>query len=91
MQQSDASNKHQSSSPECRLHFTLDPQEGAALQSILMALVYLMLANHILHTLYPDCITVAEVEVVFCNDMAPRRLLVARAQLPCLFIAVIRK
>lgn len=25
------------------------------------ALVYLMVANHVLHTLYPECITIAEV------------------------------
>lgn len=71
--------------------FSGDYGEYFGLQVDEDSLVYLMLANHILHTLYPDCITVAEVEVVFCNDMAPRRLLVARAQLPCLFIAVIRK
>lgn len=27
------------------------------------ALVYLMLANHVLHTFYPNCITVAEVNI----------------------------
>lgn len=26
------------------------------------SLTYLMLSNHILHTLYPDCITIAEVK-----------------------------
>lgn len=31
------------------------------------SLVYLMLANHILHTLYPDCITIAEVKTKFVH------------------------
>lgn len=40
--------------------FSGDYSEYFGLQVDEDALVYLMLANHILHTLYPDCITVAE-------------------------------
>uniref|UniRef100_A0AAX7VMH5 1,4-alpha-glucan branching enzyme n=1 Tax=Astatotilapia calliptera TaxID=8154 RepID=A0AAX7VMH5_ASTCA len=40
--------------------FTGDYSEYFGLQVDEDSLVYLMLANHILHTLYPDCITVAE-------------------------------
>lgn len=42
--------------------FTGDYSEYFGLQVDEDSLVYLMLANHILHTLYPDCITVAEVK-----------------------------
>uniref|UniRef100_A0A4W6C8Q5 1,4-alpha-glucan branching enzyme n=1 Tax=Lates calcarifer TaxID=8187 RepID=A0A4W6C8Q5_LATCA len=40
--------------------FSGDYSEYFGLQVDEDSLVYLMLANHILHTLYPDCITVAE-------------------------------
>ncbi|OCT93898.1 hypothetical protein XELAEV_18011569mg [Xenopus laevis] len=40
--------------------FTGDYNEYFGLQVDEESLVYLMLANHMLHTLYPDCITVAE-------------------------------
>uniref|UniRef100_A0A3Q0R0T6 1,4-alpha-glucan branching enzyme n=1 Tax=Amphilophus citrinellus TaxID=61819 RepID=A0A3Q0R0T6_AMPCI len=40
--------------------FTGDYSEYFGLQVDEDSLVYLMLANHILHALYPDCITVAE-------------------------------
>uniref|UniRef100_A0A672ZGP7 1,4-alpha-glucan branching enzyme n=1 Tax=Sphaeramia orbicularis TaxID=375764 RepID=A0A672ZGP7_9TELE len=40
--------------------FSGDYSEYFGLQVDEESLVYLMLANHILHTLYPDCITVAE-------------------------------
>ncbi|XP_058489690.1 1,4-alpha-glucan-branching enzyme [Solea solea] len=40
--------------------FTGDYSEYFGLQVDEDSLVYLMLANHVLHTLYPDCITVAE-------------------------------
>lgn len=43
--------------------FSGDYSEYFGLQVDEDSLVYLMLANHILHTLYPDCITVAEVEM----------------------------
>lgn len=42
--------------------FSGDYSEYFGLQVDEDSLVYLMLANHILHTLYPDCITVAEVK-----------------------------
>lgn len=42
--------------------FTGDYSEYFGLQVDEDSLVYLMLANHILHALYPDCITVAEVK-----------------------------
>lgn len=55
--------------------FSGDYSEYFGLQVDEDSLVYLMLANHILHTLYPDCITVAEVKHTFsihllCNDTA---------------------
>ncbi|XP_046873763.1 1,4-alpha-glucan-branching enzyme-like isoform X2 [Hypomesus transpacificus] len=40
--------------------FSGDYSEYFGLQVDEDSLVYLMLANHILHTLYPDCITIAE-------------------------------
>uniref|UniRef100_A0A667Y779 1,4-alpha-glucan branching enzyme n=1 Tax=Myripristis murdjan TaxID=586833 RepID=A0A667Y779_9TELE len=40
--------------------FSGDYSEYFGLQVDEESLVYLMLANHILHTLYPDCITIAE-------------------------------
>lgn len=43
--------------------FSGDYSEYFGLQVDEDSLVYLMLANHILHTLYPDCITVAEVKI----------------------------
>lgn len=42
--------------------FSGDYSEYFGLQVDEDSLVYLMLANHILHTLYPDCITVGEVK-----------------------------
>ena len=42
--------------------FSGDYSEYFGLQVDEDSLVYLMLANHILHTLYPDCITIAEVK-----------------------------
>lgn len=42
--------------------FSGDYSEYFGLQVDEDSLVYLMLANHVLHTLYPDCITVAEVK-----------------------------
>lgn len=42
--------------------FSGDYSEYFGLQVDEESLVYLMLANHILHTLYPECITVAEVK-----------------------------
>lgn len=42
--------------------FSGDYSEYFGLQVDEDSLVYLMLANHVLHTLYPDCITVAEVQ-----------------------------
>lgn len=42
--------------------FSGDYSEYFGLQVDEDSLVYLMLANHILHTLYPSCITVAEVK-----------------------------
>lgn len=42
--------------------FSGDYSEYFGLQVDEESLVYLMLANHILHTLYPDCITIAEVK-----------------------------
>lgn len=44
--------------------FSGDYSEYFGLQVDEDSLVYLMLANHILHTLYPDCITVAEVKTL---------------------------
>lgn len=41
--------------------FSGDYSEYFGLQVDEDSLVYLMMANHILHNLYPDCITVAEV------------------------------
>lgn len=42
--------------------FSGDYSEYFGLQVDEESLVYLMLANHVLHSLYPDCITVAEVK-----------------------------
>ena len=42
--------------------FSGDYSEYFGLQVDEESLVYLMIANHILHTLYPDCITIAEVK-----------------------------
>lgn len=42
--------------------FSGDYSEYFGLQVDEDSLLYLMLANHVLHTLYPDCITVAEVQ-----------------------------
>lgn len=42
--------------------FSGDYSEYFGLQVDEDSLVYLMLTNHILHTLYPDCITIAEVK-----------------------------
>lgn len=42
--------------------FSGDYSEYFGLQVDEDSLVYLMMANHILHNLYPDCITVAEVD-----------------------------
>lgn len=42
--------------------FSGDYSEYFGLQVDEDSLVYLMLANHVLHSLYPDCITVAEVQ-----------------------------
>lgn len=44
--------------------FSGDYSEYFGLQVDEDSLVYLMLANHILHTLYPSCITIAEVKTV---------------------------
>lgn len=44
--------------------FSGDYSEYFGLQVDEDSLVYLMLANHVLHTLYPDCITVAEVKAL---------------------------
>lgn len=44
--------------------FSGDYSEYFGLQVDEDSLVYLMLANHILHSLYPDCITVAEVRTL---------------------------
>lgn len=44
--------------------FSGDYSEYFGLQVDEDSLVYLMLANHVLHTLYPDCITVAEVKTL---------------------------
>lgn len=43
--------------------FSGDYGEYFGLQVDEDSLVYLMLSNHILHTLYPECITIAEVNV----------------------------
>lgn len=48
--------------------FSGDYSEYFGLQVDEDSLVYLMMANHILHTLYPDCITVAEVQT---HSLAP--------------------
>lgn len=42
--------------------FSGDYNEYFGLQVDEESLVYLMLSNHILHSLYPDCITIAEVK-----------------------------
>lgn len=47
--------------------FSGDYSEYFGLQVDEDSLVYLMLANHILHALYPDCITVAEVKHTLPN------------------------
>lgn len=44
--------------------FSGDYSEYFGLQVDEDSVVYLMLANHILHLLYPDCITVAEVKTL---------------------------
>ena len=49
--------------------FSGDYSEYFGLQVDEDSLVYLMLANHILHTLYPDCITIAEVRPTIRQDL----------------------
>lgn len=48
--------------PSSGVGFSGDYSEYFGLQVDEDSLVYLMMANHILHTLYPDCITIAEVK-----------------------------
>lgn len=54
--------------------FTGDYSEYFGLQVDEDSLVYLMLANHVLHTLYPDCITVAEVKTATHTSLHPLTL-----------------